>query len=93
MASNTLQFQQEIRASIKSLETQVGQLASAVSRLEAQGSGKLPSHPINNPRESACTVTLRSGKQLVEASERARDDLEKNTAASSTECFGTKGNF
>ena len=71
----------------------MGQLASVAGRLEVQGSRKLPSQLINNPRESACVVTLRSGKQFVEASERARDDIEKNTAASSTECFGTKGNF
>ena len=63
----------------------MGQLASTVGRLETQGSGKLPSQPINNPRESACAITLRSGKQLVEPSERARDDLEKNAATSSTE--------
>ncbi|XP_022897724.1 uncharacterized protein LOC111411421 [Olea europaea var. sylvestris] len=38
----TKQFQQEARASIKSLDNQMGQMATAINRLEAQGSGKSP---------------------------------------------------
>ncbi|XP_022883387.1 uncharacterized protein LOC111400194 [Olea europaea var. sylvestris] len=36
LATNTLQFQQETRASIKSLENQIGQMATSINRLEAQ---------------------------------------------------------
>ena len=38
-----MQFQQETRASIQNLEKQMSQMATAVSRLEAQGFEKLPS--------------------------------------------------
>ncbi|KAK4389994.1 hypothetical protein Sango_2062700 [Sesamum angolense] len=37
LVANTQQFQQETRASIQNLESQVSQLASSVSRLESQG--------------------------------------------------------
>ena len=50
LATNTLQFQQETkqfqqeaRVNIQSLEIQMGQMATAISWLEAQSSGKLPS--------------------------------------------------
>ena len=50
LATNTLQFQQEMkqfqqeaRANIQSLDNQMGQIATAISRLEAQSSGKLSS--------------------------------------------------
>ena len=49
----TKQFQQEARANIQSLDNQMGQMATAISRLEAQSSGKLPSQTIVNPRENA----------------------------------------
>lgn len=51
LATSSLQFQQEARTTIKNLETQVSQLASTVGKLEAQGSGKLPSQTIVNARE------------------------------------------
>ena len=60
LATNTLQFQQEtkqfqqeVRANIQSLENQMGQMATTISRLEAQSSGKLPSQTVVNPRENA----------------------------------------
>jgi Mg2+ and Co2+ transporter CorA len=43
LATNTLQFQQETRASIQSLDNHMGQMATSISQLEAQSSGKLPS--------------------------------------------------
>ena len=46
----TKQFQQEVRANIQSLDNQIGQMATAISRLEAQSSGKLPSQTVVNPR-------------------------------------------
>ena len=57
LATNTLQFQQETkqfqqeaRANIQSLDNQTGQMATAISRLEAQSSGKLPSQTVVNPK-------------------------------------------
>lgn len=48
------------------MENQIGQMATAISRLEAQGTGgKLPSQPERNPRENANAVTLRSGRELI----------------------------
>ncbi|XP_031112031.1 uncharacterized protein LOC116016002 [Ipomoea triloba] len=40
------------------------QLATTVSRLEAQSSGKLPSQTVVNPRENASAIVLRSGKEI-----------------------------
>ena len=47
LATNTLQFQQEMkkfqqeaRANIQSLDSQMGQMATATSRLEVESSGK-----------------------------------------------------
>ena len=42
LATNTQQFQQEIRTSIQNLENQIIQLAFTVNRLESQVLGKLP---------------------------------------------------
>ena len=71
LATNTLQFQQETkqfqqeaRANIQSLENQMGQMATAIGRLEAQSSGKLPSQTIVNLRENASAIILRSGKEV-----------------------------
>ena len=48
----------------KNLEYQMGQMAKEISQIKAQGSGKLPSQTIMNPKENASVITLRSGKQL-----------------------------
>ena len=60
---DTLKFQQETRTSIKNLgmqvghlEVQVGQLATIMGRLETQGSGKLPSQTVVNPRENMSAI-------------------------------------
>ncbi|KAI5654300.1 hypothetical protein M9H77_31487 [Catharanthus roseus] len=50
--------------SIAKLETQIGQLANAISRRD---DGRLPSHPIENPRanyheQAKAVITLRNGK-------------------------------
>ena len=37
-----------------------------MSKIEAQGSGKLPSQMVVNPNENASAVTLRNGKELEE---------------------------
>ncbi|XP_068644803.1 uncharacterized protein [Aristolochia californica] len=58
------QFQQEAKAGIQSLDNQMGQMATAVSQLEAQSSGKLPSQTVVNPRENASTIFLRSVKEV-----------------------------
>ena len=39
-------------------------MATAISQLEAQSSGKLPSQTVVNPRENASEIILRSGKEV-----------------------------
>ena len=73
LASNTLQFQQKTRTSIKNLGTQVSQLANRAGRLEAQESSKLPSQTMINPKENVSTITLRGGKRLDEIPLKARE--------------------
>ncbi|XP_073133904.1 uncharacterized protein [Henckelia pumila] len=64
LATNTLAFQQDTRTSIQNLNTQMGQLAAAISKLEAQNSSCLPSQTVVNPKENVSAITLRSGKEL-----------------------------
>ncbi|KAH9751265.1 hypothetical protein KPL71_014224 [Citrus sinensis] len=82
LATNTQQFQQATTASIQNLENQVSQLATTMSRLESQVSGKLPSQTEVNPKQNDSAVILRSGKELQEPSkkvtEHVEDELEKN---------------
>ena len=40
------------------------QMATTISRLEAQSSGKLPSQTVVNPRENASAIILRNGKEV-----------------------------
>ena len=42
----------------------MGQMVIAISQLEAQSSGKLPSQMVVNPRENASAIVLRSGKEV-----------------------------
>ncbi|XP_010244533.1 PREDICTED: uncharacterized protein LOC104588349 [Nelumbo nucifera] len=74
LATKTLQFQHETRASIQRLDNQMGQMATAISRLEAQSSGKLPSQMVVKPKENVSAIILRSGKE-VEAPARAAPAL------------------
>ncbi|KAL2513036.1 Uncharacterized protein Adt_18636 [Abeliophyllum distichum] len=57
---NTLQHQQ---ASLKNLETQIGQIAAALS---GRTQGTLPSNTETNPKEQVKAITIRNGVQLPE---------------------------
>ncbi|XP_073132835.1 uncharacterized protein [Henckelia pumila] len=82
LATNTLNFQHETQASIQNLNTQAGQLATSINRLEAQNSSSLPSQTVVNPKENVSAITLRSGKELkvheevVKAPIKNEDDKE-----------------
>ena len=79
------QFQQEAMANIQSLDNQMGQIATAISWLEAQSLGKLPSQMVVNPRENASAIILRSGKEVkisVKAAHAlSKQEKEKNVVA------------
>ncbi|XP_073121862.1 uncharacterized protein [Henckelia pumila] len=64
LATNTVTFQQETRAIIQQLNTQIGQLATAAKRLEALNSNSLPSQTVVNPKENVSAITLRSEREL-----------------------------
>ncbi|XP_071918753.1 uncharacterized protein [Coffea arabica] len=56
----------------------MSQLASTVNRLEFQVSGKLPSHTNINPKQNACVITLKRGKELPKPSKRISEQaIEK----------------
>ncbi|XP_031274922.1 uncharacterized protein LOC116133348 [Pistacia vera] len=83
------QFQQGTGSSIQSLENHMGQMAIAISRLEAQVGGKLSSQIVVNPKENVKAVTLRSGKKVEEPKlnipsvakeEEIEDEIEKEEA-------------
>ena len=62
-------------------------MATAISQLEAQSSGKLPSQTIVNPRENASEIVLRSGKEVETpvkvALASSKQEKEKNIIADS----------
>ncbi|XP_073159062.1 uncharacterized protein [Henckelia pumila] len=64
LATNTLAFQQDTRTSIQNLNIKMGQLAAAISKLEAQNSSRLPSQTVVNQKDNVSAITLRSGKEL-----------------------------
>ncbi|XP_052623683.1 uncharacterized protein LOC128129004 [Lactuca sativa] len=85
LATSTQTFQNETKASIKTLEQQMTQLTTSVSKLESQG--KLPTQTEKNPKHSACAITLRNGKEyegpkMVEEEEKM--ELEKEEEKSKT---------
>ncbi|RDY13644.1 hypothetical protein CR513_01404, partial [Mucuna pruriens] len=58
MATNNIQFQENVSATMHDLQTQIGQLATM-----SKGSGQIPSQTIFNPQKSVSDITLRSGKE------------------------------
>ena len=83
LSTNTIQFQQETKASIRNLKAQIGQMASTICQLQSRDSGKLPSQTIVNPRENANAITLKKGKQL-ETPQKDNAQRKENTIASSS---------
>ncbi|XP_075486393.1 uncharacterized protein LOC142526005 [Primulina tabacum] len=77
LAENTQKFQQETRASIQNLGTQITQIATSVSKLETQNSGKLPSQTVVNPKENASAMILRSGKEINQKNTSPTKDAEE----------------
>ncbi|RDX69695.1 hypothetical protein CR513_51148, partial [Mucuna pruriens] len=64
MATNNIQFQENVSATIQDLQTQIGQLATIVNQLQFKGFGHIPSHTILSPQENMSDITFRSGKEL-----------------------------
>ncbi|KAL0413527.1 UNVERIFIED_CONTAM: hypothetical protein Sradi_1554400 [Sesamum radiatum] len=81
LALSTQQFQQETRASIQNLDSQVSQLASLVSRLESQG--KLPSQTNINPKQNVSAITLCSKKELQLKNSTRREHAQQNKTENS----------
>ncbi|KAF7826031.1 uncharacterized protein G2W53_017195 [Senna tora] len=59
-----------LASSMQSLEQQMSQIATSVSKLESQG--KLPSQTETNPKHNVCAITLRNGKELKNAPAKLR---------------------
>ncbi|XP_052624982.1 uncharacterized protein LOC128132445 [Lactuca sativa] len=62
LAQSQTQFQQETKNTLSNIQAQIGDLATALKKIEQRG--KLPSQTEKNPNVSA--ITLRSGKTLGE---------------------------
>ncbi|KAK9681586.1 hypothetical protein RND81_10G012900 [Saponaria officinalis] len=60
-----IQNQNDNKSSITNLERQIGQLSSAIGKLEARDSNNLPPVITPNPN-NVCAVSLRNGRELVE---------------------------
>ena len=59
----------------------MGQLAEAITRIDARTSGNLPSQTVEVRRENVSAITLRSGKQLHVEPIAEEDDKEATTHA------------
>ncbi|XP_010248137.1 PREDICTED: uncharacterized protein LOC104591037, partial [Nelumbo nucifera] len=88
LATNTQQFQQEMGTSIRNLENQVSQLATAMSRMESQSSGRLPSQTTTNPKQNASAIMLRSRKELNELYQETSKDTTRKETPSQTDSSG-----
>ncbi|KAK4397279.1 hypothetical protein Sango_1564500 [Sesamum angolense] len=84
LVANTQQFQQDTRASIQNLESQVSQSASSVSRLESQG--KLPSQTIINPKQNVSAITMCSEKELQFENSTRSGQAQQGKTEDSIEC-------
>ncbi|XP_052626969.1 uncharacterized protein LOC128133535 [Lactuca sativa] len=85
LATSTQTFQNETKASIKTLEQQMTHLATFVSKVESQG--KLPAQTEKNPKHSACAITLRNGKEyegpkMIEEEEEVELEKEEEKSKS-----------
>ena len=56
----------------------MSQLATSMGKLEAQGSGKLPSQTIINPRDNTSKISLRSGKELEGPVQKSSEETPKD---------------
>ncbi|XP_052621596.1 uncharacterized protein LOC128127209 [Lactuca sativa] len=63
LAQSQTQFQQETKNTFSNIQAQIGDLATALNKIEQRG--RLPSQTEKNPNVSA--ITLRSGKTLGES--------------------------
>ncbi|XP_076935554.1 uncharacterized protein LOC143602260 [Bidens hawaiensis] len=68
LATSTHVFQQKTKASIKTLEQQMAQLSTSVSKIESQG--KLPPQTEKNPKHNVCAITLKSGEEELRSGEK-----------------------
>ena len=59
------------------MENQISQLATSISRLEAQGSRKLPSQTIVNHWENVSAIILWSGKEIDTPVQNPTDSTKK----------------
>ncbi|XP_073154094.1 uncharacterized protein [Henckelia pumila] len=79
----------------------MGQLATAINKLEAQNSNSLPSQTVVNPRENASAITLRTGKELkmkekkveVEPKEKLHEEEQKVSEEKSSKDDSPRGKF
>ncbi|XP_052625801.1 uncharacterized protein LOC128132850 [Lactuca sativa] len=77
LAQSQTQFQQETKNTFSNIQAQIGDLATALNKIEQKG--KLPSQTEKNPNVSA--ITLRNGKTLGESQPKrvSREDEDEVT--------------
>ena len=63
----------------------MSQLSTSMGKLEAQGSGKLPSQTIINPRDNTSKISLRSGKELEGPIQKPSKEIPKDKVESKAE--------
>ena len=93
LVTNNLQFQQRNDATIQNLETQIGQLASSLNQLQAQGSSQLPAQTIPNPKGNVSAITLRSGKSLQAEQQHNSNSADFIDSAAATDSAVDVSNF
>ena len=72
--STKAQFQQ-VKTSIDDIQRQMGQMATSINELRSQGSNRLPSQTLVNPKENVNAIHLRSGKALNESVSKRKSKL------------------
>jgi len=81
MDTKNLQFQQRNKATIQSMQTQIGQLENAISHNQSQASNSLTFQPILNPNANGKNVSAIALKYEKKIEELAQQEESNNEGA------------
>ncbi|KAL5574040.1 hypothetical protein UlMin_023637 [Ulmus minor] len=84
LTNSNSQFQNDTKNHLRSIENQFSQLATTVGKLEAQGSGKLPSQTVINSKENASAISLRNLSLEKDDATTSREDTPSRKVISNS---------
>ena len=64
VATSNMQFEQNMNATIKDMQIQIGQLATTINQLQRQDSGNILTQPIINPKTNVNHASFGDAKRI-----------------------------